>query len=180
MAKKTGIPDRTLRRYIEAHSDHIDQKREGRSYLISEESVNVIQYVRGRYISGATAERISEELSERFSMILDAYPAANDEEEAEGQNGAHLPEHSQSDSARIIAMLTEHISSVEAKMEEQNRQLMEQFAKLSENVSKIGESYDAETAKRLEEYCEKIAEQIEAKRKKDNPFNRLFEKFRDK
>ena len=52
----TGIPERTIRRYLDCHSAYLPTKREGRVYRFAA-AVPVIQFIRAQYLTGATKSR---------------------------------------------------------------------------------------------------------------------------
>jgi excisionase family DNA binding protein len=69
-AKETGIPDRTLRRYVDRHGLYIPSRRDGRTILISRDSLEVIRFIRDRYNGGDMAEQVDQALDDRFHRTL--------------------------------------------------------------------------------------------------------------
>ena len=77
-SKRTGIPDRTLRRYIERHTSFIVIRRQGRNYLVATDSLPALQLARSRYVAGESADQVEEALSERFSRTLTVAESGQD------------------------------------------------------------------------------------------------------
>lgn len=63
LESETGVPHQTIRRYIDRHSHHFNIKRKYKSYLLSENAIEVIQQIRTLYGKGMNAEQVDEELS---------------------------------------------------------------------------------------------------------------------
>ncbi|MFB8427028.1 MerR family transcriptional regulator [Priestia megaterium] len=63
LEEKTSIPHQTIRRYIDRHSQHFNIKRKYKSYLLSEDAVEVIHQIRTLYGKGMNAEQVDEELN---------------------------------------------------------------------------------------------------------------------
>ncbi len=62
--KSTGIPDRTIRRYIAQHGHHLNTKKNHRTYLIHRNAVEILARIRDHYAHGGNAEQVEEVLSE--------------------------------------------------------------------------------------------------------------------
>lgn len=60
--KQTGIPNATIRRYIRNHGHHLNIRKKGKSYLISDESIDVMEQIRKLYDDGKTLEQVEEAL----------------------------------------------------------------------------------------------------------------------
>ncbi|PRR90151.1 hypothetical protein C6W20_10075 [Bacillus sp. NMCN6] len=50
--KELQIPDTTLRRYIRQHGHHLNIKKNGKSYLVANESIPLLKKIRGLYVEG--------------------------------------------------------------------------------------------------------------------------------
>jgi DNA-binding transcriptional MerR regulator len=61
--EKTGIPERTIRRYINLHGHRLPIKRQHRVYYVSTDALPLLNEIRTYYADGLTAERVEEELS---------------------------------------------------------------------------------------------------------------------
>ena len=62
--RQTRIPERTLRRYLELHGHHLQTRRQGRSVLVAESVLSILQQIRDWYEAGWNAERVESALSE--------------------------------------------------------------------------------------------------------------------
>lgn len=58
LAARFGIPQSTIRRYIERHGHHLHTKKHHKSYLISEESIPVIVRIREGYSDGMNSDQV--------------------------------------------------------------------------------------------------------------------------
>ncbi|MCY0881782.1 MAG: MerR family transcriptional regulator, partial [Firmicutes bacterium] len=56
--KKTGIPPRTLRRYVLYHGQHIHMRRLNRMYEFTPEMMDVFKRIRDWYAHGFTVEQV--------------------------------------------------------------------------------------------------------------------------
>lgn len=60
--KQTGIPNATVRRYIRNHGHHLNIRKKGKSYLIANESIEIMEQIRKLYDDGKTLEQVEEAL----------------------------------------------------------------------------------------------------------------------
>lgn len=63
LSKKLRIPDATLRRYIRYHGCHLKFRKRHKSYLIANDSVDVLIKIREAYSSGNSIEGVEDMLS---------------------------------------------------------------------------------------------------------------------
>jgi len=64
-SEKINVPVETIRRYIRAHSVHLKVKKVHKKYFIHDESMTVIEQIRGLYAEGQNVEEVEETLSKR-------------------------------------------------------------------------------------------------------------------
>lgn len=64
-SRETGIPDRTIRRYLAIHGNRIKHKKDGRFFLISASALPLLSEIRNYYDSGWTGEQVEEALTEQ-------------------------------------------------------------------------------------------------------------------
>lgn len=62
--RQTRIPERTLRRYLELHGHHLQTRRQGRSVLVAESVLSILQQIRDWYEAGWNAGRVEDALAE--------------------------------------------------------------------------------------------------------------------
>lgn len=62
LSDQFGIPQPTIRRYMERHKHHLHTKKHHKSYLISEKSVPILIFIREGYSKGMSGEQIEESL----------------------------------------------------------------------------------------------------------------------
>lgn len=60
--KATSIPDATIRRYIRNHGHHLNVKKKGKSYIVSNKSLPIILKIREFYGDGKGTEQVEEML----------------------------------------------------------------------------------------------------------------------
>jgi DNA-binding transcriptional MerR regulator len=62
--KSTGIPDRTIRRYVAQHGHHLNTRKIHRNYLIARNAVAILTTIRDQYKHGRNSDQIEAALSE--------------------------------------------------------------------------------------------------------------------
>ncbi len=62
--KSTGIPDRTIRRYVAQHGHHLNTRKNHRNYMIARNAVNLLTQIRDQYARGRTSDQVEASLSE--------------------------------------------------------------------------------------------------------------------
>ena len=126
VSMQTGIPERTIRRYLDRHSAYLPTKREGRVYRCAAAAVPVIQFIRAQCLTGATETIVQERLDHQFVATV-TVPATR-------SSSAEAP--SATDLAVIVqtlTLITEHLQ----KVTDQNIQLQAQIAHLIDRVMQL-------------------------------------------
>lgn len=77
--KQTGIPDATVRRYIRNYGHHFKIKKNGKSYMVASESVEIMKQIREWYVEGKQTSQIDEKLAQ--AGIPMTVTVTDDEEE---------------------------------------------------------------------------------------------------
>jgi hypothetical protein len=62
--KEYNIPNATVRRYIRNHGHNLLLKKKGKSYIIAQDSIDVLKKIRELYGQGMGTEQIEEALRE--------------------------------------------------------------------------------------------------------------------
>ena len=131
----TKIPERTLRRYLNIHGHHIKTKRQGRSVLISSESVKVIQDIRSWYDAGWASDRVEDALAQSGLPVI---------VEISGHQMAMTPtealqslQSSMSEAMTAMANQMEQLRQEVAATTEQNRQLKDTIENKLEERDKL-------------------------------------------
>lgn len=84
--KSTGIPERTIRRYIAHHGHHLHTKKQHRNYLLAVSALSVLTQIRDHYARGRSAEQVEAALTESgVPMTITVSPERA--EEARGLDG---------------------------------------------------------------------------------------------
>ncbi len=60
----TGIPDRTIRRYVAQHGHHLNTRKNHRNYLIAKTAISLLTQIRDQYARGRSADQVEASLSE--------------------------------------------------------------------------------------------------------------------
>jgi DNA-binding transcriptional MerR regulator len=135
-AKESGIPDRTLRRYVDRHGLYIPSRRDGRTILISRESFEVIRFIRDRYSGGDMAEQVEEALADRFNRTLTVTEDEPDSRslttfEAVGKLAEEVRALRDQLAKRDaeVAVALERIEKLEAERDQRDRELLEELRK---------------------------------------------------
>jgi PAS domain S-box-containing protein len=81
--KKTGIPNRTIRRYMEQHRPYLEFKKLHKKYMFSVDSLPLLIKIRELYADGLNVHQVNEFLSqENMSIEVTDYQNANNDKEA--------------------------------------------------------------------------------------------------
>ena len=65
LSKRLDVPERTIRRWIDAHGPFLGARRDGRRLLVPAESLKVAETIRALYAGGATSEQVNNTLAGR-------------------------------------------------------------------------------------------------------------------
>lgn len=155
---QTGIPNQTIRRYINNHGVYLNPKKRGKGYFLSEESIKVIQEIRKLYENGLTAQLVNDTLQERnIPMTITV---------SEGKQAMNI-------------QVGEALNSMKKSIDEQNeviRSLAEQMKKQQEYIDNRLEERDQRLIAAIKESQEARREIAAEKEKKRNWISRLFKK----
>lgn len=70
VAKKTNIPEATVRRYIREHGFHLRVKKGHKSYQIYHESIDTLNQIREMYGKGLNMDEVNNMLADNKPMII--------------------------------------------------------------------------------------------------------------
>lgn len=153
---QTGIPNQTIRRYINNHGVYLNPKKRGKGYFLSEESVKVIQEIRKLYDEGMTAQLVNDTLQERnIPMVITV---------SEGEQTMNI-------------QVGEALSSMKKSIDEQNeviRSLAEQMKKQQEYIDNRLEERDQRLISAIRESQDARREIAAEKEEKKSWIARLF------
>jgi PAS domain S-box-containing protein len=101
--KKTGIPNRTIRRYMEQHCPYLMIEKQHRKYMFSVDSLPILIKIRELYANGLNAHQVNEILSQANAII----EVANDRDvSGDVYKDKEAPEISEVDYHRLIKSKT--------------------------------------------------------------------------
>lgn len=139
--KQTGIPNQTIRRYINNHGVYLNPKKRGKGYYLAEESIKVIQEIRKLYDEGMTAQLVNDTLLERN------IPMTITINEGEEKVSVHVSEALQDlkkgmdEQNKVIRSLVEQMKKqqeyIDNKLEERDRKLIESLREIQEGKKQI-------------------------------------------
>lgn len=157
--KQTGIPNQTIRRYINNHGVYLNPKKQGKGYYLSDESIKVIQEIRKLYEEGMTAQLVNDTLLEKnipMTIIVN-----------EGEEKV---------SVQVSQALRDLKKSMDERVDEQNeiiRSLVEQIKKQQEYIDNKLEERDQKLITAIRENQE-AKQQTAISQEKKSWVSRLF------
>lgn len=78
-SEKVNIPVETMRRYIRSHSVHLRVKKQGKKYLLHDDSMTVIKQIRALYDRSMNVDEVEETLSASGIPMTITVKNSNDE-----------------------------------------------------------------------------------------------------
>lgn len=109
-ARRTAVPERSIRRYVDRHSHWLPTDRRGRALMLDAEALPTLQRIRDLYAGGLNADQVEEALSQALPRTLVA--AATDR---------HVAEPMTETIQRMAAEIQETRRLMERMIEEQER-----------------------------------------------------------
>lgn len=173
MADLTGIPHQTLRRYVTNHSHHLIMKKKHKSYLISEDSIKVLERIRTLYGDGKSIEEVDNALaSEGVPMSI----TVTDDEKQMSINIGEALIHQQNTIKNINEKLDEQMKFNASLLEALQRQ-DEQMRKQQEYIEKRLEERDKNLMTVIREMQETKKQIAVAEEKGKSFWTRFFGKW---
>lgn len=65
LSRRMEVPERTIRRWIDAHGPFLGARKDGRRLLVPAESLKVAETIKALYAGGATSEQVNDTLAGR-------------------------------------------------------------------------------------------------------------------
>lgn len=164
----TGIPKESIKRYMHAHDDFINYKKDGRVYYISVESIEALKQIRQYYNAGFRKERVSELLQNEGHPVTITF---NDENEA----------------GKSIANVNEEVQEMKEMLFQQmqvNQKLVQEVTSLKEYIrqdmkkeiqQEIRQEANARDKKVMEKMDKHLQETKEARKEKEEIASALEE-----
>lgn len=170
------IPHQTVRRYISKHGHHLSTKKQGKSVLVAEESLETLKIIKSLYDDGKVTEEVDSHLASNGVPMTITVP-----DESEKMVRVDLRE--------VLVQQQSQIESLHEKLEEQikvnheqseiNKQVLEEVKSSKEWQRKRDENL-MEVMRELLEVKKQTAIALEAKNepepKKKGFFSRLLGK----
>jgi len=122
----TGIPERTLRRYIDRHGAYLPTQRQGRVYRLAATALPIVQFIRAQYLAGESEESVQQRLGQHFAATVTVNPIPP----------APTPEVTATDTAAVTDALTAIVQYLQT-VTEQNAHLQMQVDKLSGDMLQL-------------------------------------------
>jgi len=141
IAEKTGIGESTVRFYMNKFPEFMFYKMEGRRKQYSPETIEIIKFISDRYAEQWTAERIRDELEQKYNIILET----NVQEEKDKNSPLSIPE--QELLSALVAqnsMLMEKILGFEQRLTENAVEQHKNAVELRSDFQRISEHLNTE------------------------------------
>lgn len=154
-SRKTGIPERTIRRYINQHGGHLSTKKQHRSYLVASDALPILIQIRDYYAAGLDAERVEEALA-RSGVPMTITVAGNDNVTVTAAEALENLRHALAEAVAAIA-------SEQKRMAQELEDLRAEFAatrKLLEKQEEERRKAEAERDRLLEERDGRLVEEM--------------------
>jgi excisionase family DNA binding protein len=75
LSRRLEVPERTIRRWIDAHGPFLGARKDGRRLLVPEDSFKVAETIKALYAGGATSEQVNDTLAGRaVPQVLEVAP----------------------------------------------------------------------------------------------------------
>lgn len=148
LEKELQIPDTTLRRYIRQHGHHLNIKKNGKSYLVANESIPLLKKIRSLYVEGKSIENIETVLTNEghpITITIDNHTESTALTLNESIEDIRNTLNSQmNEQKQIIQSLIQTIHEqqhyIEAKLEERDKHLIEALKENEEMKKQIAAS----------------------------------------
>lgn len=171
--RRTGIPERSIRRYIALHGRYLQVKKHHRSYLLAAETLHLLAKIRDYYAAGWNSEQVEEALAREGSSLTITV--------AEGEN---LPAMTVAEALlelrRAMAEAVAAVAEGQKRMAQELEELRQELAATRELLSRQEEERrlaEAERDRLLEERDRRLVEEIrEMLREKRRPWWRFWSK----
>ncbi|WVU12479.1 MerR family transcriptional regulator (plasmid) [Natranaerobius thermophilus JW/NM-WN-LF] len=146
--QKTGVPARTIRRYIQKHGQYIPFEKQDRKYMIAEYALPMITKIRELYDQGMTVAQVDQKLdNDGDSMLVEVDRVT----ESSAMDGKKLKEFFQ-------AVLNEHDKKLDQKVKQSEERILNQIQEEQRQIYNSNQLDHQKTRKKLEEEIANIEE----------------------
>lgn len=154
--KRTGIPERSIRRYIALHGRYLQVKKHHRSYLLAAETLHFLGKIRDYYAAGWNSEQVEEALAREGGPVTITV--------AEGENlPAMTVAEALMDLRRAMAEAVAAVAKEQKRMARELEELRQELAATRELLAKQEEErrlVEAERERLLEERDKWLIEEM--------------------
>jgi DNA-binding transcriptional MerR regulator len=144
--KQTGIPNQTIRRYINNHGIYLNPKKRGKGYYLAEESVKVIQQIRKLYDEGMTAQLVNDTLHERNIPMTITISEREEKVSVQVDEALQDLKKGMDEQNEVIRSLVEQVKKqqeyIDNKLEERDKKLMAAIRETQEARKEISASQE--------------------------------------
>lgn len=148
LAEQFGIPQPTIRRYIERHGHHLRTKKHHKSYLIFQESIPYLVRIREGYSEGMNGDQVETMLAASGAPTIITVSDASD----------HSHERMSLNLDKALSGLGQSVIDGFNKQEEFNRKLIESLTELMLNQKETAVALPDAVQLRSERLNERITE----------------------
>lgn len=132
-AKAAGIPERTLRRYIERHGPYLDARLHGGRVTLGPEAATVLRRIRDLYAQGMNANEVDEALAASVPVTVTV------------TEDIAMP------ASEALSHLLQRVAGAMADMAEGQRRQAEEVARLREELAATREVLERQENERKEQ-----------------------------
>ncbi|OWZ82734.1 DUF3967 domain-containing protein [Natranaerobius trueperi] len=163
---KTGIPSRTIRRYIHNHGQRLPIIKEGNKYLIEEYALPLLTRIREFYDQGMTVKDVDDKLDSDGDSLLIEVDRVTEQPAMDHEQMKQFLK-------TIIERQDSKIKELETKVDNLSNLLQEgqrQQSNLTELANKQTQNKIEELEEKLEERDQKLMEAIRELQEKKKPW----------
>lgn len=147
-ARVTGIPERSLRRYLERHGTLLPARRQGRTLQVATEALPVLRRMRELYDSGMSAEQVEATLADAYTRTLTVV----------ADDGRSVAE----EATKALQRMADTVAGVAELLREQERRHIEALEQARQEAARAAQEAAAtrEALERLQAAQERQAEAL--------------------
>jgi len=149
--KQTGIPNPTIRRYINNHGHHLNVSKKGKGYLVALDSIPVMLEIRKLYDEGKTMEQVNDTFAKRDIPMIITMSESNKEVSVNVSEALQDLQKSVNEQNEVIRSLVEQLQKqqeyIDTKLEDRDKRLIQVMRESQEAKKQIAVSQEVNTKK---------------------------------
>lgn len=149
VVERTGIPENTLRRYLNNHQHHLRLKRNHKQYSIHEDSVEVLTKIRGWYEQNKKRDKVDDLLNQsKIPMTITVDDGGGSVEVDVSETLADLKkgmEEQKEFNRQLLEKLDQRDKYIEERLNQRDEQLMKAMRESLESKKEIAAEKEPES-----------------------------------